>query len=185
MPIATAQSGELLREEFEMIAEKIPGRFSHVVLTTGARTWNDEPTMRSVFRGAWHTWGSENVLRPLLVSGNCRHGADVMAERLWRNAGFEILTFPVDWSAHDRPGLRRNQRMVDVARSFQDAGADVLCTAFLDLCRKPACPRRTQEQLLPAGPPGHFSHGTVHCRSRALVAGIQVLDSVPASMSTG
>ncbi|MFD2794599.1 SLOG family protein [Promicromonospora vindobonensis] len=162
---------------------KISDRFSHVVLVTGARTWTDEPTMRSVFREAWRTWGAEIVVRPLLLSGNCDKGADAMAERLWRDAGFEVLTFPADWSAHDRPGLRRNQHMVDVAGDFLDAGASVLCTAFLDLCRKPACPRRSQEQLLPAGPPGHFSHGTVHCRSRALAAGLQVLDAVPSSVS--
>ena len=169
-----------------MVPGEIPDRFSHVVLVTGARTWNDEPTMRSVFRGAWRTWGAANVVRPLLLSGNCDKGADAMAERLWRDAGFEMRTFPADWSAaHGRPGLRRNQRMVDVARTFLDAGASVLCTAFLDLCRKPACARRTQEQLLPAGPSGHFSHGTVHCRSRALIAGLQVLDSVRAGVSTG
>ncbi|WP_199842664.1 MULTISPECIES: DUF4326 domain-containing protein [Streptomyces] len=147
--------------------------YSHALLVTGSRTWNDEKHMRQALNDAWRAWGPSNVIRPVLISGHCPEGADAMAERLWRNAGFEILTFPADWSAHGkRAGLRRNQEMVGAAQAFRETGTQVLCTAFLDLCREPGCPKRSQEQLTPRAP-GHFSHGTIHCRARARAAGIK------------
>lgn len=36
-----------------MIAEMIPESFSHVVLATGSRSWNDAKGMRETFN---HTW---------------------------------------------------------------------------------------------------------------------------------
>ncbi|MFC9755183.1 SLOG family protein [Streptomyces sp. NPDC056921] len=165
-----------------MIAEMIPESFSHVVLVTGSRSWNDERGMRASFRDAWRDWGAENVTRPVLISGHCPEGADAIAERLWLAAGFNILTFTADWSAHGRAaGFRRNQEMVDAAQGFRDAGAQVLCTAFLDLCRKPGCPQRDHEQLMPSAS-GHFSHGTVHCRARALAAGIETVNVIHPSL---
>ncbi|MER6520046.1 SLOG family protein [Streptomyces sp. NPDC001553] len=156
-----------------MIAEMIPAPFSHVVLVTGSRSWNDEKSMRETFNDAWRDWGVENVTRPVLISGHCREGADAMAERLWRAAGFEIRPFPADWSTRGgTAGFQRNQEMVDAAHVFLEAGTRVLCTAFLDLCRKPGCPQRNREQLMPHAP-GHFSHGAIHCRSRARDAGIR------------
>ncbi|PUB32527.1 uncharacterized protein DUF2493 [Promicromonospora sp. AC04] len=163
-----------------MIPARTPATFSHIVLVTGARTWDDEPTMRSVFRDVWRTWGAENIVKPLLLSGHCDKGADAMAERLWRDAGFGILTFPADWNGGGNgAGFHRNQRMVHAAQAFSDTGAEVRCTAFLDLCRRPSCPQRTNEQLLACGRRGHFSHGTVHCRSCAQAAGLQVIDAMP------
>lgn len=165
-----------------MIAEMIPESFSHVVLVTGSRSWNDEKSMRETFNDAWRDWGPKNVTRPVLLSGHCPEGADAMAERLWRAAGFEIRTFPADWSAHrKRAGFQRNQGMVDAAQAFREAGAQVLCTAFLDLCQKPGCPQRDQEQLMPHTP-GHFSHGTIHCRSRARAAGIETATVIHPSL---
>ncbi|WP_329142848.1 DUF2493 domain-containing protein [Streptomyces sp. NBC_01456] len=152
----------------------IPESFSHVVLVTGSRSWNDEQSMRSAFNDAWRDWGAENVTRPVLISGHCPEGADAMAERLWRAAGFEIRTFPAAWSAHGKQaGFQRNQEMVDAAQ--------VRCTAFLDLCQKPGCPQRGREQLMPHTP-GHFSHGTIHCRSRARAAGIVTANVIHPSL---
>ncbi|MFE7114096.1 SLOG family protein [Streptomyces sp. NPDC057654] len=173
-------SGEATR----MIAEMIPEPFSHVVLVTGSRSWNDEQSMCSVFNGAWRDWGPSSVTRPVLISGHCPAGADAMTESLWRAAGFEILAFPADWSAHGkRAGFQRNQEMVDAADAFREAGAHVLCTAFLDLCRKPGCPQQGQEQLLPHTP-GHFSHGAIHCRARARTAGIKTTTVIHPSLPT-
>ncbi|MGW0536356.1 SLOG family protein [Streptomyces sp. NPDC003032] len=155
-----------------MIAEMIPESFSHVVLVTGSRGWNDEKSMRETFNDAWRDWGAENVTRPVLISGHCPESADAMAERLWRAVGFDIRTFPAAWSAHGKgAGFQGNQEMVDAAQVYREAGAQVLCTAFLDLCRKHGCQQRGQQQLLPHAP-GHFSHGTIHCRSRARAAWI-------------
>ncbi|MFF8918019.1 SLOG family protein [Streptomyces sp. NPDC015032] len=165
-----------------MIPEMIPGSFSHVVLVTGSRSWNDEQGMRDAFNDAWRGWGVESVTRPVLLSGHCPEGADAMAERLWRSAGFEVVAFPASWSAHGRAaGFRRNQEMVDAAQVFRDAGAQVLCAAFLDLCRKPECTQRGREQLMPHTP-GHFSHGAVHCRDRARAAGIETVTVIHPSL---
>ncbi|MFG2684147.1 SLOG family protein [Streptomyces sp. NPDC048392] len=165
-----------------MIAEMNSESFSHVVLVTGSRSWSDEKSMCETFNDAWRDWGPKNVTRPVLLSGHCPEGADAMAERLWRTAGFEILTFSADWSAHGkRAGFQRNQEMVDAAQVFLEAGAQVLCTAFLDLCRKPGCPQRDQEQLTPHTP-GHFSHGTIHCSSRARAAGIETTTTICPSL---
>jgi hypothetical protein len=163
-----------------MIAEMIPESFSHVVLVTGSRSWKDEQSMCSAFNDAWRDWGAGNGIRPVLISGHCPEGgADAMAERLWRAAGFEIRTFPAAWVAHGkRAGFQRNQEMVDAAEVFREAGTQVLCTAFLDLCRKSGCPQRDQEQLMPHTP-GHFSHGTIHCRARARAAGIETATVLP------
>lgn len=102
-----------------------------------------------------------------------------MGERLWYDRELEVLPMPADWSADGRgAGLRRNQRMVDAAQVMRDAGAQVTCAAFLDLCTRANCPLAHHQQLAPAQP-GHFSHGTVHCRSRALAAGLPVHDVLP------
>ncbi|MFF8902557.1 hypothetical protein ACF082_34385 [Streptomyces lydicus] len=105
-----------------------------------------------------------------------------MAERLWRAAGFEIRTFPAACSAHGKQaGFQRNQEMVDAAQVFRETGAQVRCTAFLALCQKPGCPQRGREQLM-SHTPGHFSHGTIHCRSRARAAGITTTNMIHSSL---
>ncbi|BAS11837.1 hypothetical protein AHiyo8_01400 [Arthrobacter sp. Hiyo8] len=32
-------------------------KYSHVLLITGARSWDDEPAMRAAFRDTWTAWG--------------------------------------------------------------------------------------------------------------------------------
>jgi hypothetical protein len=156
--------------------------YSHVILVTGARTYEDVTSMKRTFNSAWQNWGPSSVTRPLLISGHARDGADALAERLWVEAGLPLpKLFPADWQAHGRrrAGFVRNQEMVDYAVAQRDAGVQVLCTAFLDLCAKAGCPDSGKQQLLEsAGLPGHFSHGTVHCRGAALAAGIAVLDTL-------
>ncbi|MFJ2420666.1 SLOG family protein [Streptomyces brevispora] len=165
-----------------MIAEMITDSFSHVVLVTGSRSWIDEQCMREAFNDAWRSWGPQSVTRPVLLSGHCPKGADAMAERLWRAAGFAVITFPADWSAHGgAAGFQRNQEMVDAAQVFRDAEAQVLCAAFLDLCQKPGCTQRGREQLMPHTP-GHFSHGTIHCRDRARAAEIETATLIHPSL---
>ncbi|UJW28818.1 DUF4326 domain-containing protein [Saccharothrix sp. AJ9571] len=157
--------------------------YSHVVLITGSRTWDDEPAMRRTFNDLWREWGPEQVTRPMLLSGECADGADAMGERMWRAAGLTPMTFRADWQAHGRTaGFQRNQEMVDVAVRLRAAHGHVVCTAFLDLCRRRDCPRRGQQQLMPARP-GHFSHGTIDCRRRALQEGLDVRDVIHPSLS--
>ncbi|MFJ6759971.1 SLOG family protein [Streptomyces sp. NPDC091273] len=161
-----------------MIAEMIPELSSRVVLVTGSRSWNDAKSMRETFSDAWRGWGPKNATRPVLLSGHCPKGADAMAELTWREAGSEITILPADWSAHrGAAGFQRNQEMVGAAQVFREAGAQVLCTGFLNLCRQPGCPKRSQEQLMPDAS-GHFSHGTIHCRARARAAGIKATNVI-------
>ncbi|QNE18118.1 hypothetical protein F1D05_09740 [Kribbella qitaiheensis] len=162
-------------------------RPSHVLLVTGARSWNNEAYMRASFRDTWQAWGPSNVTHPLLLSGHCPadrlgRGADAMAEKLWELAGFEVFPVPADWKAHGRrAGFVRNQQMVDVVVSLRARGSVVRCLAYLDLCRKPACFQRANEQLMPQLA-GHFSHGTVDCRAAAVRAGLETLDVVSPSL---
>lgn len=156
--------------------------YSHVVLATGARSWDDEPAMRRAFNDLWRMWMPDQVTRPLLIFGACPDGADAMAERLWRAAGFESIPFPADWHTHGgAAGPIRNQEMVDVAVGLREAGAEVVCAPFLDRCRKPGCRRREQQQLMPSVP-GHFSHGTIDCRQSATHAGLDVRDVIHPSL---
>lgn len=156
-------------------------QFSHALMVTGSRTWDDEGCMKRAFNDAWRAWGPASVTRPVLLSGHCPKGADAVAESLWRAAGFEVIEFPADWDAEPRKaGFSRSQRMVDALVDLRDAGARIRAAAFLDLCRK--CDQSTgQQQLMPSAP-GHFSHGTVHARSRALAAGIDVDDVIHPSL---
>lgn len=165
-------TSEQTQNDFSNLFEK----YSHVVLVTGARSWDSETSMRWAFRETWRAWGPATVIRPLLISGACPQGADAMAERLWRAEGFDVQALPADWHAHGKAaGPRRNQRMVDLAAALRDHGSEVRCTAFLDLCRKDGCPQGHLEQLMP-GTPGHISHGTVDCRSRAVAARLPTFD---------
>jgi hypothetical protein len=151
---------------------------THALLITGSRTWNDELGMREAFREIWRAWGPQAVARPLLISGAAARGADAMAEHLWRAEGFSVRTFPADWSTGLSAGFDRNQLMVDALCELRDTGVLVHVAAFLDLCVKSGCRQARREQLLPDCP-GHFSHGTVHLRERALVERLPLLDAFP------
>ncbi|MFB6724898.1 hypothetical protein ACFCV3_32275 [Kribbella sp. NPDC056345] len=161
--------------------------YSHVDLVTGARSWDDEIGMRAAYREGWRGWGPSSVTSPLLVSGHCPadrdgRGADAMAEMLWRAEGFEVLPVPADWRTYGkRAGFIRNQQMVDLVVALLKQGSAVRCTAFLDLCRRPRCPQSHDQQLMPLVA-GHFSHGTVDCRTRAIQAGIETFDVMHPSL---
>ncbi|MFD0270131.1 hypothetical protein ACFVGY_26760 [Streptomyces sp. NPDC127106] len=104
------ETAESPGEETPMIAEMIPESFSHVVLVTGSRSWNEAKSMPETFDDAGRGWGPKNVTRPVLLSGHCPKGADTRAEPMWRDAGSEIVIFPADWSAReqaDSSGTRR------------------------------------------------------------------------------
>lgn len=166
-----------------MIPRNIPGRFTHAVMVTGSRTWDDEVAMRRTFNEVWTTrWLDTGPRRPVLLSGACPTGADAIAERLWQAVGFEIVRFPAMWQKHGRAaGPARNAQMVDAAQVFRDSGTQVLCTAFIDYCDMAGCARRHQ-QLLP-DVPGHFSHGATHCRGLALKAGLDVIDTLTSDLT--
>lgn len=153
--------------------------YSHALMVTGSRSWDDEKAVRRALNHVWALWAKEGAIaRPVLLSGRCPTGADAIAERVWVAAGFEVIGFPADWARHDRSaGPERNRSMVSALTSLRGSGAQVDAVAFLDLCTRPGCPHRKQEQLAPAYR-GHFSHGTVHARWLVCEAGVRVFDEV-------
>lgn len=151
--------------------------YTHVVLVTGSRSWDDEAGMRHSFNQLWLRWGIAAVTRPLLISGSAFRGADAIAERLWQAAGPPVRRVPADWDRFGRSaGYKRNQLMVDQLVELRGRGSQVVCASFLDLCLTASCVTRSENQLMPLQP-GHFSHGTIHCRSRAELAGIELSDT--------
>ena len=161
---AAAPAGRTVRST--IISGKAVVSYSHIILVTGSRAWENETLVQDAFWRAWTWWGPSTVTRPLLVSGHASGGADRVAEKLWASRGLESKLFPADWASHGRAGgPRRNQEMVDfVASQRRQAHTDVLCLAFVEACRLPDCPRS------PAGP--HVSHGTGDCLARAARRGI-------------
>jgi YspA, cpYpsA-related SLOG family len=88
------------------------------VLVTGSRTWTDTTTIATALR---EVWGDGTAV---LISGACPHGADRIAEQLWKQWGGQVEAHPADWTRHGRQaGFRRNAEMVAT-------GADV-CLAFI------------------------------------------------------
>lgn len=149
--------------------------YSHVLVVTGARHWSDEAQMRQAFQSVWTHWGPATVTKPLLISGHCPKGADAMAERLFAAEGFDVLTMPANWDANPRTaGFIRNQEMIDQALILQAGGSIVATAAFLMLCSSPK-PHKTTHQLAPKLF-GHYSHGTIDARAKALAAGLVTLD---------
>lgn len=116
------------------------------VLVTGSREWLNRTAI-------WAVLNRELEQHPegiIVVHGKCRTGADDIADR-WA-AGMKAIGLPVeieehepDFDAHgDRAPLVRNREMAE-------SGPDV-CHAF----------------------PIEGSHGTRHCMTRAMAAGVPV-----------
>lgn len=77
------------------------------VLVTGSRTWTDTAVIRHALAGVWHP-------DTILVTGDCPHGADRLAEQCWTRWGGQVERHPAQWQRHGRAaGFRRNQDMVD------------------------------------------------------------------------
>jgi hypothetical protein len=88
------------------------------VLITESRTWKDLPTIRGALR---EVWGDGTAV---LVSGACPHGADSLAEHVWRQWGGHVQRHPADWARYGRSaGFRRDTEMVTT-------GAEI-CLAFI------------------------------------------------------
>lgn len=156
---------------------------THVVLATGARDWQDDESMTAALRELWRTWVPSSVATPLLVVGDCPTGADSMIAALFASRGFAVHIHVADWSALGRrAGPVRNQAMVDMVAALQAGGALVAGLAFQSLCTKCAQVGAQQQLLAELGVPGHFSHGTNHCRSRAIAAGVPMVDVLHSSL---
>lgn len=166
--------------------------YSHVLLITGSRTWAEKTSITSDYSiqsyldrtydaigKIWAYWAAASatpVTKPLLISGHCPKGADTLLEKIWSNSGYDYVPMPADWDTlGNRAGYLRNEAMVREALAYQSMGAQIAAAAFIDVCGKTTCNQRENEQLMP-GQPGHWSHGTMHCRNAALKAGIPVLD---------
>lgn len=96
------------------------------ILVTGSRDWTDRETIYGALTQAWGQLCRLGELRRdvTLVHGACPTGADALADRIWRDAGFPVEPHRADWSTYGKAaGFRRNAEMVEL-------GADV-CLAFI------------------------------------------------------
>lgn len=117
------------------------------VLVTGSRDWRDR-------HAVWNALHEELRRSPegIVVVHGAARGADDIADRwAWgmHQSGYKVMVedHPADWNGlGKRAGIIRNQQMVDL-------GADV-CHAF----------------------PLRDSIGTRHCMSRAIAAGIPIIN---------
>lgn len=138
------------------------------ILVTGSRTWTDRGRINAELSSTF--WRPEAAhRRVLLVHGDCPSGADRMArdwaDRMRTGGGADVdhVPFPADWDRlRKRAGFARNADMV----AF---GADVVL-AFARHCDLPG-PCKYDGRTLP---PGHFTHGTHDCITRAVGAGIEL-----------
>jgi len=74
------------------------------VLVTGSRTWDDTQVIRA--RLEQLPEGS------VIIHGGCR-GADILAERIAKELGFEIMACPAKWGEYGRAaGAIRNKYML-------------------------------------------------------------------------
>lgn len=143
------------------------------VLVTGSRTWDNARRVEGALSEACRTAITEGFTQLVVVHGAAPAGADKFAANWVRKVRTSVLEapgspvrlrvreqgVPAEWRTYGSriAGFLRNQQMVD-------DGAD-LCLAFMDACRSVKC----------AGKPGHGTHGTADCITRAENAGIPVL----------
>lgn len=94
------------------------------ILITGSRTWTDETVVEEALADQF-VYARDLDLIPLVVSGACPSGADLLAERITTlYYGWDVERHPADWGLHGkRAGFIRNAEMVNL-------GADV-CLAFI------------------------------------------------------
>lgn len=130
-------------------------------MVTGSRTWTDEYLLSAVLRSAYVHLGGHKA-GVTLVHGYA-HGADQMAERVWRLAEHaQVERHPVtpeQWRTIGKgAGFARNIEMV---KSDID-----LCVAFLKECRED-CIRYAKGD-------DHWTHGSQHAMDCARGEGVPV-----------
>jgi hypothetical protein len=113
------------------------------ILVTGSRTWADQLTIERELCRVWLAQGCRRDVT--LVHGDCKSGADRIADGCWRRRGLPVEPHPAQWKTYGlRAGLLRNQWMVDLGAS--------VCLVFIQ----------------------GDSRGATHCMTRAEEAGIPV-----------
>jgi hypothetical protein len=125
------------------------------ILVTGSRAWDDRDTI-------WRALGDAVAPVPIdrelvVIHGNCRTGADQLADVWARKYGATIERHRAeDFGPWPRCGPIRNRHMVSL-------GAEI-ALAFIGPCTSPRCRR----------PDPHPSHGASGCADLAEKAGIPV-----------
>lgn len=162
--------GDVLKKYADRTAQPVP---SHALLVTGSSDWTDEAAMRQAFNQIWAQWlAKKPVTWPVLLSGRADHGAEAMAERLWREKGFESVRFPADEDAFGpRADAIRDTDMVNALLSLRDLGLPVAVIGF----HMPY----SMSDYQTAAP--HSTHGEGRCAHLLREAGIGVLDVCPIS----
>lgn len=93
------------------------------ILVTGSRIWTDGVTIATAISSIPILAG----VRPVVVHGACRSGADALADIVADRLGMAVERHPAIWRPHGiynpHAGLVRNRQMVEL-------GADI-CLAFI------------------------------------------------------
>lgn len=111
------------------------------IVVTGSREWTDVETIRA--------WLERLPKETRIAHGACR-GADTIAGDVGAELGFQVVSYPVDWSQGPKGGPIRNAAMLKAEKP-----ARVFAFALVDRNGVP-------------------SAGTDHCVRCALALGISV-----------
>jgi hypothetical protein len=75
------------------------------VIVTGSRSWTDRAAIEEVIK--------ELPLGTVIIHGDCKTGADAIADEVARAYGLTVEKFPADWKTHGlKAGPLRNTEMV-------------------------------------------------------------------------
>lgn len=113
---------------------------------TGSRAWTGERVIaRALVDAVSHApFYGPDAERITVVHGACPRGADAIADRLARRAGWTVEAHPAAWDTHGRSaGPQRNQAMVEL-------GADITLAFILDSSRGASdCADRAERAGIP------------------------------------
>jgi len=85
-------------------------------MITGSRFWTDETAMRDAF-------SCIQSPTPVVLIHGCCSGADMMADRIAREYGWEVRRYPADWTGPCQPECPPGHRIHSGRRDYcPDAG---------------------------------------------------------------
>ena len=98
-------------------------RSDKLLIISGSRDWADERPIRELLLQFDPYW-------TLVIHGKCR-GADMIGDRLARELGFEVVTYPADWNRYKKSaGPIRNREMAIMGLTHQRYGVQVHAGLF-------------------------------------------------------
>lgn len=118
------------------------------VVVCGSRTWTDRETIRA--------WLERLPRGARLAHGACSTGADAIAGELALELGFQVVTYPADWSEGAKGGPIRNATMLKTEKpsrvfAFALVDRNGVPTAGTDDCARRALQLGIPVTIIPPG----------------------------------